>query len=156
MKLDVLMCIGEQFLQCGEACLKHLSRSMDVILLSCQGVVHLRDHNYAEVLQETIIETLMCVFHGLNNEQPCQALANYTQLVIEFIVFTTEKVRHPKLDYVRDTLVLLADVVSFYPNQTKSFLSPQVVQARLDTLNKYNRDGHLTANITYISRQLRL
>ena len=45
------MCIGELFLQCSDACSKHLKRVMDIILLSFEGVIQLKDQNYAEVLQ---------------------------------------------------------------------------------------------------------
>jgi hypothetical protein len=61
------MCVGEMFLQCGEVCEKHLKRVMDLLLVSCQGVLAITDLNYAEILQESIIETLLCIFHGLNS-----------------------------------------------------------------------------------------
>lgn len=64
MKLDVLMCLGELFLQCGDYCFKHLKKVMDLIFISCQGVFSISDINYAESLQDSIIETLMCIVHG--------------------------------------------------------------------------------------------
>lgn len=39
---------------------------MDIILLSIEGVFHIADANYAEILQESIVETLMCIYHGLS------------------------------------------------------------------------------------------
>lgn len=51
LKLDVLMCIGEIFLHCGNLCLKHLKKVMDLLLISCQGVLTITDLNYAEILQ---------------------------------------------------------------------------------------------------------
>ena len=110
------MCVGEMFLQCGEVSFKHLKRVMDIILLSCEGVVQLKDQFYAEVLQETVIETLMCIYHGLNSRDSCPQLGHFVQYSITFITFTTDKNRHPKLDYVKDSMVLLADIMSFYPN----------------------------------------
>lgn len=60
------MCIGELFLQCGDFCGKHLKRVMNILHLSCEGVLSIPDVNYAEILQESVIETLMCIFHGVN------------------------------------------------------------------------------------------
>lgn len=65
LKLDVLMCIGEIFLHCGNSCLKHIQKVMDLLLISCEGVLAISDLNYAEILQESIIETLMCIMHGV-------------------------------------------------------------------------------------------
>lgn len=62
------MCFGELFLHCGKFCTKYVKKMMDIILISIEGVFHLSDMNYAEVLQESIIETIMCIFHGLNDE----------------------------------------------------------------------------------------
>jgi hypothetical protein len=39
---------------------------MDLLLISCEGVLTIADLNYAEILQESIIETFLCIFHGLN------------------------------------------------------------------------------------------
>ena len=149
------MCVGEIFLQCGDVVFSQLKRVMDIILISCEGVVHLKDQNYAEVLQETVIETMMCIYHGLNNNRTCTELAPYVQYTITFVNFTTEKGRHPKLDYVKDCMVLLADVASFYSTEARQYLTRQSVNDRLSILEKYNKDGHLTDSLTYVSRQLR-
>ena len=101
LKLDILMCFGERFLQCGEVGENQLKRVMDIILLSIEGVFHISDHNYAEVLQESIVETLMCIYHGLNTERPNKCLTDYIQYIFHFINMTTEKTRRPKLDYVK-------------------------------------------------------
>jgi len=41
---------------------------MSLIYISCQGVFSVGDSFYAEALQESIIETLMCMIHG--TEEP--------------------------------------------------------------------------------------
>jgi hypothetical protein len=41
-------------------------------------------------------------------------------------------------------MILLADIVSFYPNESQSIVKHQYVAERLDILNRYNNDGHLT------------
>jgi hypothetical protein len=53
LKLDILMCFGELFLQCGQSCDSHIKKVMDIILISIEGVFQV-DTNYAEVLQESI------------------------------------------------------------------------------------------------------
>ena len=91
------MCIGELFLQCGDFCVKHLKRVMDLLLISCEGVLAIADMNYAEILQESIIETLMCIFHGINTDLGQKQLPDFLPFILEFVKLTTEKSRHPKL-----------------------------------------------------------
>lgn len=74
---------------------------MDIILISIEGVFHVTDTNYAEVLQESIVETLMCIYHGLNSEWNNRQLADYISYIFQFMTITTDKARRPKLDYVK-------------------------------------------------------
>ena len=149
------MCFGELFLQCGEACRAHTKRIADILLLSCDGVLKLNDQNYAEVLMETVIETFMCLFHGLNNDIISQELVPYIKYVFEFVAITTEKSRRPKLDYVKDAMTLLGDIKSFYQNQTLPFSTAPFVIDRINTLQNYNKNGALTQTISYLRQQFR-
>ena len=145
------MCFGELFLQCRRACLPHLQRVVDLLLISCDCVMHLSDQNYAEVLQETVIETFMCLFHGLNEgAQPCAPLGKYLRHVFEFVSLTTEKTRRPKLDYVKSCMFLLADIAGFYRVEAKSFASMPFLADRMSTLEKYNKKGDLSQVINYV------
>lgn len=89
---------------------------MDLLLISCEGVLVIPDLNYAEILQESIIETFMCIYHGVSNEQGLQMLPGFIPFIQEFIRLTTDKTRHPKLDYVKESLMLLADISSICPS----------------------------------------
>jgi len=64
----------------------------------------------------------MCLYHGLNGDHHCNELVEYIKYVFEFVNITTDKARRPKLDYVKDCMVLLGDIVSFYPVESKSFM----------------------------------
>jgi hypothetical protein len=97
LRLDVLMCVGELFLQCGDFCYKHLKRVMDILFLSCEGCFSIADLNYAEALQEAIVETLMCIMHGITDEAFPADLPTYMPYITEFIRLTTDKGRRPKL-----------------------------------------------------------
>ena len=68
---------------------------------------------------------------------------------------TTEKVRHPKLDYVKESLVLLADIVNLYPI-VKSGGKWEFVHDRYLTLMNFNKNGLLTQSIRYISEQFNI
>jgi hypothetical protein len=149
------MCFGELFLQCGEACRNHTKRIADILLLSCDGVLKLNDQNYAEVLMETVIETFLCLFHGLNNESLCPDLVPYIKYVYEFVGFTTDKSRRPKLEYVKEAMTLLGDIRNFYQNQTHPYSSAPFIQDRINTLQNYNKNGALTQTITYLRQQFR-
>jgi hypothetical protein len=74
---------------------------MDIILVSIEGVFQISDNNYAEVLQESITETLMCIYHGLNGKKINKKLSEYIGYVFQFISLSTDKKRRPKLDYVK-------------------------------------------------------
>ena len=58
----------------------------------------------------------MCIYHGLNANKPNKKLGEYLTFIVRFIMLTTEKSRRPKLDYVKESMILLADIASFYPN----------------------------------------
>ena len=47
---------------------------MDLILLCCEASIKMAivDQAYAESLQDTVIETITCVFHGLNSDMTCK------------------------------------------------------------------------------------
>lgn len=76
------MCIGELFLQCGDICLKHIKRVMDLLVISCEGVLTIPDLNYAEVLQESIIETLMCIIHGMDPNRFGKDLPTFMPFIV--------------------------------------------------------------------------
>lgn len=42
---------------------------MKIVFISIEAIFHITDTNYAEILQESLIETLMCIYHGLNSDQ---------------------------------------------------------------------------------------
>lgn len=154
--MDVLMCIGELFLQCGDFCGKHVNRVMKLLHLSCEGVLSIPDLNYAEILQESIIETLMCIFHGITEDSIKNDIPTYLTMTLEFVRLTTEKSRHPKLDYVKECLMLLADISNIYPD-TKAFLAKtEFIAERTATLVLFNKDGHLSQTIAYVKQQFQL
>lgn len=53
---------------CGKAAVQYLQRLLDVIMLCCAAAIQIADidFSYSEQLKDSIIETLMCVVHGLN------------------------------------------------------------------------------------------
>lgn len=38
-KLDVIMCIGEMYLNCGSVCIKYLDETMRLLIVACQASV---------------------------------------------------------------------------------------------------------------------
>lgn len=49
-------------------------------------------------------------------------------------------------------MVLLADIYSFYPQDSRITIQQQYVIDRLDIMIKYNNDGHLTEKINFIKK----
>ena len=117
LKLDILMCIGELFLQCGDFCFKHFKRAMQLIYRSCKGVFSVADINYAEAMQDSIIETLMCMIHGTDNMEMPILLSENMSFITEFVRITTEKSKKPKLEYVQSCLMFLGDVANLFPQE---------------------------------------
>lgn len=112
--------------------------------------------NYAEILQESIIETLMCIYHGINDPKGRRELPNYLSFILQFIGLTTEKSRHPKLDYVKECLMLLADITSMYPEVKQRIKEASFISDRTAILLKFNKDGHLNQTIAYVKQQFQL
>lgn len=95
---------------------------MGLMVVSCQGVLSISDLNYAEILQESIIETLMCLVHGINDESFVRVLPEYMPFITEFVNRTTEKGRRPKLEYVQQGLMLLADIAHLFPSEREKLV----------------------------------
>jgi len=81
-----------------------------------QGAVEINDFNYVEILQDTIVETLLCVFHSEFSIEAFQTLSGFVESIIQFIAFSTEKKRRPKLSYLKDAICLLVDVILQFPD----------------------------------------
>jgi hypothetical protein len=80
-----------------------------------QGVLELNDFNYAEILQDTVVETLLCIFHSDFSAAAFQTIRTFVESILQFIAFSTDKKRRPKLSYLKDTMSLLVDVIVQFP-----------------------------------------
>ena len=69
---------------------------MELMLLSCQGAIELTDVAYGEAVQDEIIETFMCIFHGTEGSALAM-LSKYIPYIFQFVKITTDSKRRPKL-----------------------------------------------------------
>lgn len=129
---------------------------MNLLFVSCEGVLSISDMNYAESLQEAIIETEMCIMHGITDERFQTDLSTYMPYIVEFIRLTTEKTKRPKLEYVQNCLMLLADISQLYPNERNALMKEDFIRDRTATLNQFNKNGHLSQTITFVKQQFRI
>ena len=81
-----------------------------------QGAVELTDFNYVEILQDAIIEALLCIFHSDFSIDAFQTIGGFVESIIQFIAFSTDKKRRPKLSYLKDAISLLVDVILQFPD----------------------------------------
>lgn len=125
---------------------------MDLLILSCEAVVLLSDFNYREVLQESIVETLMCVIHGVTEPSFGNILPNYMPYITEFTMITTDKARRPKLEYVENSLMLLADISQMFPGEKTRLLKTDFIKDRATMLQSFNKDGRLTQTLAYLKQ----
>lgn len=98
----------------------------------------------------------MCIFHGISDDSFKKELPQFLPYVVEFIKITTEKTRHPKLDYVKESLMLLADVSNIYPESKAMLSNAEFIADRAAILMKFNKDGHLSQAISYLRQQFQL
>ena len=90
---------------------------MELIYRSCSGVFSVGDSNYAEAMQDSIIETLMCMIHGTDHMEMPILLSKNMHFIVEFVKMTTEKSKKPKLEYVQSCLMFLGDVANLFPQE---------------------------------------
>lgn len=76
--------------------------------------------------------------------------------IIEFIRLTTEKNRHPKLEYVKECLMLLGDILTLLPSTAPTLTKCPFIADRTATLIKFNKDGHLNQCVNYMKQQFRI
>lgn len=53
-------------------------------------------------------------------------------------------------------MILLADIASFYPFESRGIIKQEFIADRLAILGRYNNDGHLTNEIKYIRNQFKI
>ena len=53
-------------------------------------------------------------------------------------------------------MILLADIASFYPMESRGIIKHEFIADRLAILSKYNNDGHLSNEIKYIRNQFKI
>jgi|LakMenEpi03Aug12_release.lakeMendotaPanAssembly.Ray.scaffolds.fasta_scaffold3698143_1 hypothetical protein len=85
----------------------------------------------------------MCIYHGVEDPEGKKILAKSLGFVTEFIRITTDPTRHPKLDYVKDSIMLMGDIISAIPDEAANMAKCTFVRDRVGTLVKFNKDGHL-------------
>jgi len=98
----------------------------------------------------------MCIFHGVTNSTGQAQLIEFIPVILNFVMLTTDKGKHPKLDYVHQCLMLLADIGSMYPSERSRITNAGFVNDRTATLLRFNKDGHLSQDLGHIRQQLNL
>ena len=99
---------------------------MALLFTTLTEIINEKDLNKAEIIQESLIETFLCIYHGLS---PNDELIQYRESIFTFVVMTTDKTRAPKLDYFQSGLTLLADLTSFYPNECRKYITNNPIMA---------------------------
>ena len=94
--------------------------------------------------------------HGLNPEHMQGELQNYLPYIMEFVELTTDKKKHPKLSYMKDSMMLLADIAHLFPSEKQRICGKSFLQDRINTMIKFNTDGELTQGIYFVKQELQL
>jgi hypothetical protein len=76
----------------------------------------------------------------MNSQQRNTTLKEKTLYIFQLINLTTNKSRRPKLDYVKETMIFLVDITTFYPNECRNIILSEFVADRLAIMNRYNND----------------
>jgi hypothetical protein len=76
--------------------------------------------------------------------------------ITEFIRLTTDKNKRPKLEYVQNCLMLLADISQLYPNERSVLMKEDFIRDRTATLHQFNKNGALSQTITFVKQQFRI
>lgn len=127
LKLQIFLCIGDIFLACRECCVRYLPNFIHILQISLQGCLLLHtsslpnDKEYAEQLQDRLIEAFTCLIHAydISQPQPQSYIQPVLQLLIEFIEQTTTPERNPTIEYCRNSLALIADIGNIYNQVVK-------------------------------------
>lgn len=75
VRLYIFVCIGDLILACREKCEIYLDDLLKIFELAFQAAVSLhqsRDPDsieYAELLEDRLVEAYTCMLHGINNEK---------------------------------------------------------------------------------------
>ena len=127
---------------------------MTIIMICCEGAIQLVniDFNYSETLKETIIETLTCVLHGINQRELNKSFEAYIPNIFTFIRLSTDKSVRPTVKYISICLSLLADFSNIYSELIKPQLDHEnlaFISVIYRDLVRNNRDNQYTRILKY-------
>lgn len=91
-------------------------------MLCCAAAIQIADSDfsYSEQLKDSIIETLMCIVHGINTESSVnEQIAPFIPKIFQFVMISSNKKSRPTVAYVKKCVLLMADFAKFYPPVVK-------------------------------------
>jgi len=98
----------------------------------------------------------MCIMHGISDPRFEADVPGYMPYIVEFIRLTTDKSKRPKLEYVQNCMMLLADISQLYPKERDGLIKEVFIRDRTATLNQFNKNGQLTQTITFVKQQFKV
>lgn len=114
------------------------------------------DFGYSELLKDNIVEALMCIVHGLNNDKGVsQQIPPFISQIFTFAALSCDKAYKPTVAYVKKCMLLLADLAKFYPSVVKPLKKNEFIEENLKILKNFNKNNEYTNIINYVKSQFR-
>jgi hypothetical protein len=105
-------------------------------------------------MKDVIIESEMCVFHGLRQQGAGghEAFGKHLRYVVEFIKFINQPAYSPSPDLLRNSLLLLGDILQFSGGSCKGVLTNQTLKELTGLLTQLSNDKATQSCIGYVHR----
>lgn len=131
LKLQIFLCIGDIILVCKEKCCVFIPKLMEIYMYAftaCAALLY-NDKNdqeyieYAEQLQEHLVESYTCMIHGINDSSVNNDMIQYFPHLFKFLEQTTNRNLHPQIEYLKNALQLVVDIANFYGQNVKAYVT---------------------------------
>jgi len=100
LKLHMFVCVGDIMLAVKESGLPYLDDLMKIYAMAYSAVLLLGQQDsdqqeYAESLKEKLIESFICITHGLNSKSQEMSLIKHLPTLMQFITTSCDKKLNP-------------------------------------------------------------
>jgi len=142
LKLSIFTAMGDMALGCTELIINYLPQILAIYDMALEaGIKKPSDltpeyQEYVEQLRDGFIESFICFMHGVEESKKIADLFQYLPKVITFLQSTCVKLYNPTIDYLRNSLALLADVAKFYGKASRAIIDTRFTSELIGILRK--------------------
>lgn len=166
-KPTIFLTLGDVALGSPHLIVQNMKDILSLYEIAYEAIIVLSDSNvpdnleYAEVLKENIIDSIVCIVHGaLYNDESGMNMEKLNLIKIhfpklqEFIQKATSRKYNPTIDFVKDCLALLTDIYAPPLREGGVYLNKELITDMIKTLQPHMSQVGVQQSVQYANFNL--